>query len=59
MRLPETVTIGVSELSRNPMTFRVRYSRPLRFRVWLAMRLIYVAAWFACGSVDVQPEGEA
>lgn len=61
MRLPDTVTIGSRDLPLGArglegMTFRVRYTPPLRFRIWLALRLMSLAVWLIGGEADIAPE---
>lgn len=64
MKAPDTFTIdsatGVSALQS--ITLEVRLSRPLRVRLWLAVKCLELAGWLTGPRVDVsaaQTETEA
>jgi hypothetical protein len=52
--LPPTVTLTSADLAQalNSTTIKIRYSRPVRLRFWLAARLCRIAGWLAFIRVD-------
>lgn len=49
-RVKEKLT--VNDVRDADMVLRARYSRPLRFRLWLAIVLCRLAAWLAGAETD-------
>lgn len=57
MRLPSTITVRFADWQRSgPMLITVRYSAPLRARLWLAIQLTRLVAWLVSGTADVARE---
>jgi hypothetical protein len=54
--MPETVTIGSEVLGRSTLTFKIRYSLPLRLRLRLAVLFARCAAWCVGAKTDIAPE---
>lgn len=60
MKLPSSIVIGVRDLPKlGTFTVNIRHSRPLRLRLWLAIKLVGAATWLIRGNVNAKPEGEA
>jgi len=53
MKTAGELTLATSDLRGLGYTIRVRYSGPLRFRLWLAGHVIRFAAWLLCATTDV------
>ena len=56
MKLPHTITVDTSILNdpAQRRTFTVRYTAPLRFRLWLGVKLLHAAAWCFGADLDAQ-----
>lgn len=58
MNLPDHITVDVSTMLKGwkDLTIDVRYTKPVRFRIWLALKLIRVAAWLVGGKMQAEDE---
>lgn len=59
MKFPDHITIDTSMMFKGwkGLTIDVRYTKPVKFRIWLALRLVRVAAWLVGGKTH-EEEGE-
>jgi hypothetical protein len=50
---PDHVTLGVRDRLGKDLTVTVRYTAPLRFRMWLATIAFRFGIWCVGGSADI------
>lgn len=60
MKFPDHITIDTSAMLNGwkDLTINVRYTRPVKFRIWLALKLIRAAGWLVGGKVR-EEEGDS
>ena len=58
MMFPDHVTVNSSMLLNGfkDLTIDVRYTGPVRLRLWVALRLVRFAGWLVGGKVRAEPE---
>jgi hypothetical protein len=57
--MPREITVDMAGYGRGlpPVTLTVRYSRPLRFRLWLAHQALRLTCWLYGAHVALDAEG--